>query len=140
MHSRTKLTVRYAETDKMGVAHHSCYPIWFEAGRTDYIKMYGISYTEIEEKGIIMPLTDLSCKFIRSAKYEDNLIIRTKVMTLSAARISFNYTVKRINEDQTETELAYGVTEHGFIDKDTFRPINLRKRLPKLYEEIKATL
>lgn len=140
MHSRTKLTVRYAETDRMGVAHHSCYPIWFEAGRTDYIKMYGISYTEIEEKGIIMPLTDLSCKFIRSAKYEDNLIIRTKVMTLSAARISFNYTVKRINEDQTETELAYGVTEHGFIDKDTFRPINLRKRLPKLYEEIKATL
>lgn len=140
MHSRTNLTVRYAETDRMGVAHHSCYPIWFEAGRTDYIKIYGISYTEIEEKGVIMPLTDLSCKFIRSAKYEDNLIIRTKVMTLSAARISFNYTVKRINKDQTETELAYGVTEHGFIDKDTFRPINLRKRLPKLYEEIKATL
>lgn len=140
MHSRTKLTVRYAETDKMGVAHHSCYPIWFEVGRTDYIKLYGITYTEIEEKGIMMPLTDLSCKFIRSAKYEDNLIIRTKVMTLSAARISFSYTVKRINEDGTETELAYGVTEHGFIDRETFRPINLKKRLPKLYEEIKATL
>ncbi len=140
MHSRTIVTVRYAETDRMGVAHHSCYPIWFEAGRTDYIKMYGISYTEIEERGIIMPLTDLNCKFIRPAKYEDNLIIRTKVMTLSAARISFSYTVKRINEDKTETELAYGVTEHGFIDKDTFRPINLKKRLPKLYEEIKATL
>ncbi len=140
MHSRTKLTVRYAETDKMGIAHHSCYPIWFEVGRTDYIKMYGITYTEIEEKGVLMPLTDLNCKFIRSAKYEDNLIIRTKVMTLSAARISFSYTVKRINEDQTETELAYGVTEHGFIDKNTFRPINLKKRLPKLYEEIKATL
>lgn len=140
MHSRTKITVRYAETDKMGVAHHSCYPIWFEAGRTDYIKMYGISYTEIEEEGVIMPLTDLSCKYIRSARYEDNLIIRTKVMTLSAARISFSYTVKRINEDNTETELAYGVTEHGFIDRETFRPVNLKKRLPKLYEEIKATL
>lgn len=140
MHSRTKLTVRYAETDRMGIAHHSCYPVWFEAGRTDYIKMYGITYTEIEQKGVLMPLTDLSCKFIRPARYEDNLIIRTKVMTLSAARISFSYTVKKINDDQTETELAYGVTEHGFIDKETFRPLNLKKRLPKLFEEIKATL
>lgn len=140
MHSRTKITVRYAETDKMGIAHHSVYPVWYEVGRTDYIKMFGMTYTQVEEAGVLMPLTNLNCTFIQPARYEDNLIIRTKVMTLSAARISFSYTVKRINEDQTETELGYGVTDHGFIDKNTFRPCNIKKRLPKLYEQIKATL
>lgn len=140
MHSRTKLSVRYAETDQMGIAHHSVYPIWFEVGRTDYVKMFDMTYTKMEEAGVMMPLTDLTCHYTFPAKYEDNLIIRTKVLTLSAARISFTYTVKRINEDQSETELAYGVTEHGFIDKTTFKPLNVKKRLPKLYEKIKATL
>ena len=140
MHSRTKLTVRYAETDQMGIAHHSVYPIWFEVGRTDYVKMFDMTYTQMEEAGVMMPLTDLTCHFTFPAKYEDNLIIRTKVLTLSAARISFTYTVKKINDDQSETELAYGVTEHGFIDKATFKPINVKKRLPKLFEQIKATL
>ncbi|MDD5795425.1 MAG: thioesterase family protein [Oscillospiraceae bacterium] len=140
MHSRTKITVRYAETDKMGIAHHSVYPVWYEVGRTDYIKMFGMTYTQVEEAGVLMPLTNLNCSFILPARYEDNLIIRTKVMTLSAARISFSYSVKKINDDQTETELGYGVTEHGFIDKNTFRPCNLKKRLPQLYEQIKATL
>lgn len=140
MHSRTKITVRYAETDKMGIAHHSVYPVWYEVGRTDYIKMFGMTYTQVEEAGVLMPLTNLNCSFILPARYEDNLIIRTKVMTLSAARISFSYSVKKINDDQTETELGYGVTEHGFIDKNTFRPCNIKKRLPQLYEQIKATL
>lgn len=140
MHSRTKITVRYAETDKMGIAHHSVYPVWYEVGRTDYIKMFGMTYTQVEEAGVLMPLTNLNCSFVLPARYEDNLIIRTKVMTLSAARISFSYSVKKINDDQTETELGYGVTEHGFIDKNTFRPCNLKKRLPQLYEQIKATL
>lgn len=140
MHSRTRLSVRYAETDKMGIAHHSVYPIWYEVGRTDYMKMFETSCTQIEDAGVFMPLTNLNCHFDLPAKFEDNLIIRTKVMTLSAARISFSYTVKRINEDQTETELGYGVTEHGFIDSKTLRPCNAKKRLPKLYEQIKATL
>lgn len=140
MHSRTKITVRYAETDKMGIVHHSVYPVWYEVGRTDYIKMFGMTYTQVEEAGVLMPLTNLNCSFVLPARYEDNLIIRTKVMTLSAARISFSYSVKKINDDQTETELGYGVTEHGFIDKNTFRPCNLKKRLPQLYEQIKATL
>lgn len=140
MHSRTKITVRYAETDKMGIAHHSVYPVWYEVGRTDYIKMFGMTYTQVEEAGVLMPLTNLNCSFVLPARYEDNLIIRTKVMTLSAARISFSYSVKKINDDQTETELGYGVTEHGFIDKNTFRPCNIKKRLPQLYEQIKATL
>lgn len=140
MHSRTKLTVRYAETDKMGIVHHSVYPVWYEIGRSDYVKMFGMTYSQIEQAGVMMPLTNLNCHFTFPAKYEDNIIVRTKVIMLSAARITFTYTVKRINEDNTETELGYGVTEHGFIDKDTFKPCNVKKRLPELYAKIKATL
>ena len=98
MHSKTYITVRYAETDRMGIAHHSNYPVWYEVGRTDYIKLYGISVSEMEKAGVMMPLTNLTCHYKNPALYEDKIIIRT------------------------------------------FKPCNLRKRMPELYEKIKATL
>lgn len=140
MHSRTKITVRYAETDRMGIVHHSNFPIWYEVGRTDYIKMFGTSYTEMEEAGVMTPLLNLTCHFGLPALYEDELIIRTKIIMISAARVTFSYTVKRIEKDSTETELGYGTTEHGFVDSKTFKPCNVKKRLPELYKKISATL
>jgi acyl-CoA thioester hydrolase len=61
--SETEFVVRYAETDRMGIVHHSNYPIWFEMGRTEYIKEAGISYSEIEARGSMLPL------FIPPARY-----------------------------------------------------------------------
>lgn len=124
----------------MGIVHHSNYPVWYEVGRSDYIKMFGTSYTEMEESGVMTPLLNLTCHFGLPALYEDELIIRTKVIMISAARITFTYTVKRIEKDGTETELGYGTTEHGFVDSKTFRPCNIKKRIPELYEKISATL
>ena len=106
MHARTKVTVRYAETDRMGIVHHSNYPIWYEIARNDYIKMFGISYTDMENAGVMTPLLNLSCHFGIPALYEDELIIRTWVQTITAARIIFTYTVKRIEKDGSETELG----------------------------------
>ena len=140
MHSKTYITVRYAETDRMGIAHHSNYPVWYEVGRTDYIKLFGVTYSGMEEAGVMMPLTNLTCYFKNPALYEDNIIVRTWVIGLRAAQIQFTYTVKKINEDGSETELGYGTTEHGIVDSKTFKPCNLRKRMPELYEKIKATL
>lgn len=140
MHSRTKLTVRYAETDQMGIAHHSNYPIWYEVGRSDYIKMFGTSYSEMEKSGVMTPLLNLNCNFKLPAFYEDELIIRTKIITLTAARIVFSYSVKRIEKDGTETELGYGTTEHAVVDAKTFRPCNMKKKLPELYERISKVL
>lgn len=140
MHSRTKITVRYAETDQMGIAHHSNYPIWYEVGRSDYIKMFGTSYTEMEQAGVMTPLLNLTCNYKLPALYEDELIIRTKAIMMSASRITFAYTVKKIEKDGSETELGYGTTEHGFVDSKTFRPCSVKKRLPELYAKISATL
>lgn len=140
MHSRTKITVRYAETDKMGIAHHSNYPVWYEVGRSDYIKMFGTSYSEMEETGIMTPLLNLTCHYGLPALYEDELIIRTKAISISASRIIFSYTVKRIESDLSETELGYGTTEHAFVDSKSFKPCNIKKRMPELYEKIKSVI
>ncbi len=140
MHSKTYLNVRYAETDRMGIAHHSNYPIWYEVGRTDYIKSFGVSYSEMENAGVLMPLTNLTCHFKAPAMYEDRILVRTWAIELRAAHIQFTYTVKKVNDDGTEEELGYGTTEHGFVDSKTFRPCNIKKRMPELYAKIKATL
>lgn len=136
MHSRTKLVVRYAETDRMGIVHHSNFPVWYEMGRSDYIKMFGISYSEMENSGVMTPLRNLNCHFKLPAQYEDELIVRTWCTAITASRIEFSYTVKRIEPDESEIEIGYGSTEHAFVDSKTFRPCNIRKRIPDLYEKI----
>ncbi len=136
MHSRTRINVRYVETDRMGIVHHSNYPVWYEVGRTDYIKMFDTSYRKMESAGIMTPLLNMTCHFGLPARYDDELIIRTWCITITAARIVFSYTVKRLEDDGSETELGYGTTEHGFVDSTTFRPCSIKKRIPELYEKI----
>ena len=81
MTTETNLIVRYAETDQMGIVHHSNYPIWFEAARTDYIKKIGLPYSKIEERGLLLPLIELNCKYKGAARYEDEVVIKTKLKT-----------------------------------------------------------
>ena len=140
MHSKTYLTVRYAETDRMGIVHHSNYPVWYEMGRTDFIKLFGFQYSKMEEAGVMMPLLDLSCHFNYPAKYEDKVLVRTWAIELKHAHMSFSYKVSKINEDGTETELGYGTTEHGFVDSKTFKPCSIKKRMPQLYNSLKEVL
>ena len=71
--SETHLTVRYAETDMMGIVHHSRYYPWFEVARTDFIKKIGMSYTEMEKMGIMLPLTETAAKYYYGLKYEDEV-------------------------------------------------------------------
>lgn len=87
--------VRYAETDQMGIAHHSNYAVWFEVARTDFIKAAGISYTDVEKEGIITPLTSLECKYKKAAFYEDQLQIHASLTKLSPVRLEFSYKVTR---------------------------------------------
>lgn len=131
--SKTELTVRYAETDQMGIVHHSVYPIWYEAGRTDYIKMFGISYTEMEAAGVMMPLINLTCHYGIPAKYEDVVVVETRATKLSAAKMVLYYEVKRKSDGVL---LGSGTTEHGFVDSKTFKPINVKKKLPELFAKI----
>lgn len=133
MASTSEITVRYAETDCMGVVHHAVYPVWFEIARTDYIKNVALSYSDMEKQGIMLPVTGISCKYRSPARYDDCLIITAKVTRLSLARIEFSYTVTRKGETEV---LCEGTSSHGFVDSATFRPVNLKKTLPEVYAKI----
>ena len=128
--SETPLTVRYAETDQMGVVHHSNYPIWFEAGRTDFIKKMGMPYSLIEQKGAMLPLLEMRCRFRGFARYEDNIIVRTCIREYTGTRLSFSYTIVRAGEDRV---LAEGETMQCWTRRD-LRPVNIKKHMPEIYD------
>lgn len=128
--SDTEFTVRYAETDQMGIVHHSNYPVWFEAGRTDFIKKLGISYTQMEQSGILLPLIELRCNYKSYAKYEDRIVVRTRIKELTCTRIIFYYEVFRNNGS---SPITIGETTHVWTDKN-IKPLNIRKFRPDLYE------
>ena len=135
MISESKIIVRYAETDKMGIVHHSVYPIWYEVGRTDFIKKLGLTYSKMEEIGILTPLVELSCKYIEPADYEDELTIKTKITKITPARIVFVYEVYK---DETQKTINVGSTTHAFVGKN-LKPINIKKYFPQVYEKLKST-
>ena len=126
----TRIRVRYKETDQMGVVHHSNYYVWFEVARTEYLRKQGISYSEMEKRGIMLPLTETHCKYLQGAKYDDIVIVRTYMSRFSGARITMEYDVIREMDDCL---LAKGKTVHAITDNN-LKPINIRKVDPKLYE------
>ncbi|WP_446899816.1 acyl-CoA thioesterase [Clostridium sp. LBM24168] len=132
--SSTKIKVRYAETDKMGIAHHSNYYIWFEAARGDFIKKADITYKDMEKKGIMMPLVETYCKYSKAAKYDDDLIIETFIAEFNPVKISFNYRV--LNENNGEV-LAKGKTTQTFIN-EKFKIINLQRKYPELWDKLQS--
>lgn len=132
MISKTKVTVRYAETDKMGIVHHSVYPIWYELARTEIIKKIGMSYSELEQKGIMTPLAELNCKYKLPAEYEDVLTIEVEISKLTPARIVFNY---QVFKEGVENPINTGSTIHAWVGKD-LKPINLKKQFPDIYKKI----
>lgn len=134
--NEAKVKVRYAETDKMGVVYHSNYLIYFEIGRTEFINKCGMSYIEMEELGIMIPLLESSCKYIQGAKYADELIVRTWIEELSAAKVRFNYSIVR---EMDGKEITKGSTLHVFVDNN-FKIINLKRKFPEIMINLQGLL
>lgn len=137
MISKSKVNVRYAETDKMGIVHHSVYPIWYELARTNLSKEAGFPYSKMEELEIMLPLVELNCKYFSPAYYDDNLIITSTVSKLSPVRIVFSYEV--FKEDNLEKPINTGYTVHAIVNKD-MKPINTKKLFPKVYEAMEKMM
>ncbi len=135
MRCETHITARYAETDQMGIIHHAVYPVWFEAARTEYIKVAGITYTQLEKSGIMLPLSELSCKYYIPVHYEDEVTIITETVKLTFSRVVFRYRVM-LNGNL----MAEGSTTHAFVSTESFRPVNLKKVMPDFYEQLKGSV
>lgn len=131
--STTRLKVRYAETDKMGIVHHSNYYVYFETAREDFIVGSGISYKDIEDMGIMMPLIETQCKYIQGAKYADNLIIETSLDELTSIKVVLKYRVIRNDDDKL---IAEGKTTQAFVNKENFKILNVKKKNPDLWSKL----
>ena len=118
--------VRYPETDRMGVAYHANYLVWFELGRTELMRDLGCPYSEVEEReGIGFPLTEVGARYHAPARYDDRLEVRTRLVAVGGARVRFEYKIVRAADDKL---LAAGFTEHASVGRDG-RPTRLPPRL-----------
>ena len=97
--SVSSLRVRYAETDKMGVVYYANYLVWFEVGRADLLRSLGRSYRDMEAAGISLPVIDARCQYLRPARYDDEIEVRTEGRMLSPVRMEFDYQVVRRVDD-----------------------------------------
>ncbi len=104
---------RYAETDKAGMVHHSVYPVWFEMGRTELLRVNGIAYKDLEEAGIFFVVAELSVKYRRPAKYDEKLLLETNCSAITAGKVEHNYKLTRSSDG---TLLVEGKTVLAHVD------------------------
>jgi acyl-CoA thioester hydrolase len=128
--SVSRVRVRYAETDKMGVVYYANYFVWFEVGRTDLLRDAGWSYREMEAEGFSLPVIEAHCDYRQPARYDDDLEVRTTGSLLSPVRVQFTYDIVRPGDDAT---IATGHTVHATLDRDG-RPRRLPERVHALLE------
>jgi len=113
--SSSRVRVRYAETDNMGVVYYANYFVWFEVGRTDLLRESGWTYREMEREGFALPVIEAHCAYHESAKYDEEIEVRTTGTLLSPVRVQFNYQVVRTADAAT---LATGTTVHATLDRN----------------------
>lgn len=130
--NETRIKVRYVETDQMGIVHHSNYYSWFEVGRTEFFEQMGMSYKDIEEQGILLPLIESACYYKEPARYQDKILVRTWIESLGAVRMTFCYEVIR---EEDKKLLASGKTVHAFVNSN-FKPVNLKKANKHILEKL----
>jgi acyl-CoA thioester hydrolase len=127
---KTTYRVIYGDTDKMGIAYHANYLRWFEIGRSEMFRSFGVTYKAIEAKGVLLPVSEAYCKFLFPAQYDDVLVINTSVDNNFKGGIKFVYT---IDDEDGQKILAKGYTKHACVDNNG-RLIRPPKFLTELIE------
>ena len=126
--SETRVRVRYAETDQMGVVYHANYLIWFEVGRVEFIRQLGLNYKSMEsEDGCGIAVVQLDVRYRAPARYDDELVIQTRLLVARGAVIRFGYRILRVADGVL---LCEGETAHVVVGKDM-----KKRRLPQRYAE-----
>lgn len=113
--AESRVKVRYAETDQMGVAYYANYLVWFEVGRSQYCNDCGFSYRDMErETGLYLIVAEACCRYKTPARYEDDLVVRTSIRELTRRTVRFGYEILRADG----AEVATGETLHVLINGD----------------------
>lgn len=113
-----EVRVRYGETDQMGVVYHGNYAQYFEIGRIEWLRKFGISYKQMEEEGIMLPVISLAINYKKSARYDDVIKVKTQLVKLPSATIEFYYEIT----NESGVVLTTGNTTLVFIDMSRNKP------------------
>lgn len=123
----TKIRIRYAETDKMGYVYYGNYASFYEVARNEMLRSTGITYKDLEDMGVMMPVTDLICKYHHPARYDDLITIKVYIKERPMVRIQFEYEIY----NQNGILLNTGYTQLVFVDMEKNRPC----RAPQIFQE-----
>lgn len=115
----TKLRVRYGETDQMGYCYYGNYAQYFEVGRVETLRSLGMSYKSLEDRGVMLPVSDFEVKYKAPAIYDDELTIETSIDEVRGPRVIFHYKISK-----EDTLVATASTTLVFVSKETMRPIS----------------
>lgn len=127
----TRLRVRYAETDAMGVVYHANYLVWFEVGRGEYFRALGQDYSDWEHQGYFLPVSEAYARFLAPARYGDLVTVRTWVDQVRSRSVTLNYEVRHTGH---ETGLVSGWTKHICMDREG-RACHLPEDMIRLLEK-----
>jgi len=116
-----KVRARYVETDQMGVVHHSVYPVWFEAARSELSRATGLPYAEWERRGILLMVSELTCRFRHPAHYDEEITVWVRVEEVASRRVVFSYRVT----GPLGGLLVEGESRHLVVNRATGRPVVL---------------
>ena len=117
---RVRVRVRYADVDAMGLAYNAVYLVWFEVGRTEWLRARGMPYREVESRGFSLPVTEAVLRFRAAARYDDEVEIETTIGEFRSRRIAFSYRILR-----DKICLAEGTTVHSPVEIATGRTVRL---------------
>jgi acyl-CoA thioester hydrolase len=132
--SRTEIRVRYAETDQMGHAHHMNYLAWFELGRTELMRVNGLSYAQLERDGVLLPVARAELSYRKGAGYDERVEIRTRVMEVRSRSVTFGYEAIRADDD---VQLAIGSTTLVCTDAD-LKPRRIPGPAMRILEDLRT--
>lgn len=120
--------VQYYETDQMGIVHHSNYIRWFEEARTDLLDRAGISYAEMERRGIIIPVLGVECDYKVMTRFGETALIYSRVEGFTGLRMSISY---RVHVQDEASPRCTGLTRHCFLGRD-LRPLKMKVLHPEV--------
>jgi acyl-CoA thioester hydrolase len=119
--SEVRVRVNYSEIDQMGVVYHARYLVWLDVARTEHLRLTGLSYRELEERGYRLVVAELGMRYLRGARYDDEVRVRCWVRELASRRVTFGYALDRVSDG----ELLATATTAMFVLDASMRPARL---------------
>ncbi len=130
------IRVRYSETDAMGVVYHANYLVWMEIGRTEFLRNSGFPYRDMEDSGVLVPVSEIHTKYLSPAKYDDEIVVTTKLASYSRVKCEFSYKMVRKSDG---VEILRGSSVHAFTDRN-LKPVNIKKVMPELWNKMSSVV